>query len=51
MLFLALELLNAPAVKRPEERNEGCDAKESEPIRLVIGWSDEEIEGRAGFVP
>src|SRR5580698_7602572 len=43
--------MNAPAMKHPDQRNEDSDARESEPIRLVIGRSDDEIEGRAGFVP
>src|ERR1700691_1332971 len=50
-LFLMSEPMNPPAMKCPEQRNQSCDAKESKPIRLVIGRSDEEIEGRDSFVP
>src|SRR5450755_299878 len=38
-------------MKCPKQRNKDGDARQSEPICLVVRGSDEEIEGRAGLVP
>src|SRR5208282_5890079 len=50
-LFLTPELTNAPSMECPEQRNQGCQARQPEPVSLIVSRSDGEIERRARFVP
>src|SRR5690349_2096819 len=49
MLFLALELVNTPSMKCPEEGNEGCEARQTEPVRLIEGRGD--VQSDLSFRP
>src|SRR6266849_5981946 len=49
MLFLALESMNAPSIKCPKQRNKNGDARQSEPVSLIVGRSD--VQSDRSFWP
>src|SRR4029077_5681770 len=43
-LFLIPELMDAPSMKCPEKANEGCEARQTEPVSLIVNRSDVQID-------
>ena len=48
---LPRQLMNAELIERPEQCQESCHARQTEPCGLVIRRRDGEIQESAGFVP
>src|SRR5260370_155803 len=48
-LFLALESMNAPSIKCQKQRNKDGDARQSEPVSLIVGRSD--VQSDRSFWP
>src|SRR5216683_777220 len=48
-LFLTPELMNAPSMKCPEESKEGCEARQTEPVSLIVGRGD--VQSDRSFWP
>jgi hypothetical protein len=48
-LFLTPELMNAPSMECPEQGNKGCEARQTEPVSLIVGRGD--VQSDRSFWP
>src|SRR5277367_209763 len=49
IFFLALELMNAPSMKCPEQSKAGYEARQTEPESLIVGRGN--VQNDRGFRP